>query len=52
MPGVETVDLSPSPVPNPNEPTRSRISRVLSDIHFWIPVAVLLAGLLLLGFFH
>jgi len=26
----------------------SRLSRVLTDIHFWVPVAVLLAGLLLL----
>jgi len=24
----------------------------LSDLHFWVPVAVLLAGLLLLRFMH
>jgi hypothetical protein len=28
----------------------SRLSNVLTDIHFWVPVAVLLAGLLLLSF--
>jgi len=30
--------------------TSSRLSSVLTDIHFWVPVAVLLAGLLLLKF--
>ncbi len=28
----------------------SRLASVLTDIHFWVPVAVLLAGLLLLKF--
>jgi len=28
----------------------SRLSSVLSDVHFWVPVAVLIAGLLLLNF--
>jgi hypothetical protein len=28
----------------------SRLSNVLTDVHFWVPVAVLLAGLLLLSF--
>jgi hypothetical protein len=28
----------------------SRLSSVLTDIHFWVPVAVLVAGLLLLSF--
>ena len=32
--------------------TPSRLSSVLTDIHFWVPVAVLLAGLLLLSFMH
>ena len=32
--------------------TPSRITRVLTDIHFWVPVLVLLAGLLLLRFIH
>jgi len=31
---------------------RSWMSSVFSDIHFWVPVAVLLAGLLLLRFIH
>jgi len=37
------------------EPTDSpketpRLKSVLTDIHFWVPVAVLLAGFLLLSF--
>ena len=28
--------------------TRSRIAVVLTDIHFWVPVIVLVGGLLLL----
>jgi hypothetical protein len=31
---------------------RSRAAKVLTDAHFWVPVAVLAAGLLLLRFFH
>jgi len=27
----------------------SRLSGVLTDVHFWVPVAVLIAGLLLLS---
>ncbi len=30
--------------------TSSCLANVLTDIHFWVPVAVLLAGLLLLKF--
>ncbi len=30
--------------------TSSWLTNVLTDIHFWVPVAVLLAGLLLLRF--
>ena len=30
--------------------TSSWLTNVLTDIHFWVPVAVLLAGLLLLKF--
>jgi hypothetical protein len=33
---------------NPN--TRGWWTSILSDIHFWVPVAVLLGGLLLLRF--
>ena len=28
----------------------SRFGSVLTDVHFWVPVAVLVAGLLLLSF--
>jgi hypothetical protein len=31
---------------------RSRAASVLTDVHFWVPVAALVAGLLLLMFFH
>jgi hypothetical protein len=30
------------------EESRSRIASVLTDVQFWVPVAVLLGGLLLL----
>jgi hypothetical protein len=31
---------------------RSRLSLVLSDVQFWVPVAVLLGGLLVLRWVH
>jgi hypothetical protein len=34
------------------ENSPSRLSSILTDIHFWIPVAVLIAGLLLLHSIH
>jgi len=34
------------------DPTRNWVTIVLTDIHFWVPVAVLLGGLLLLRFIH
>jgi hypothetical protein len=34
------------------EQARSRVASILTDIHFWVPVAVLFSGLLLLKFFH
>ncbi|HEX7698429.1 MAG TPA: hypothetical protein VF394_13560 [Candidatus Acidoferrum sp.] len=34
--------------PDPN--TRGRWASILSDIHFWVPLAVLMGGLLLLRF--
>jgi hypothetical protein len=34
--------------PDPN--IRGRWASILSDIHFWVPVAVLMGGLLLLRF--
>jgi hypothetical protein len=33
-----------------NQTSRGRISSIFTDIHFWVPAAVLLAGLLLLRF--
>jgi len=35
-----------------NETAPSRLANVLTDIHFWVPVAVLIGGLLLLRFIH
>ncbi|MGB2898559.1 MAG: hypothetical protein WBB89_04780 [Candidatus Acidiferrum sp.] len=32
--------------------TRNWVAIVLTDIHFWVPVAVLIGGLLLLRFIH
>jgi len=32
--------------------TRNWVVIVLTDIHFWVPVAVLIGGLLLLRFIH
>jgi hypothetical protein len=33
-----------------SEQTRNWMTIVLTDIHFWVPVAVLIGGLLLLRF--
>jgi hypothetical protein len=33
-----------------NPPNTSRLASILTDIHFWVPVAVLMGGLLLLRF--
>jgi hypothetical protein len=33
-------------------PTRGRVANIFTDIHFWVPAAVLLGGLLLLRFIH
>jgi hypothetical protein len=32
--------------------TRSWMATVFADIHFWVPVVVLVGGLLLLRFIH
>jgi hypothetical protein len=32
--------------------SRGRLSTIFTDIHFWVPALVLLAGLLLLRFIH
>jgi len=34
----------------PNTKARGRWASILGDIHFWVPVAVLMGGLLLLRF--
>ncbi len=35
-----------------SEEARNWTTSVLTDIHFWVPVAVLIGGLLLLRFIH
>jgi hypothetical protein len=40
------------PQSDPSEQSRTWISSVLTDIHFWVPVAVLIGGLLLLTAIH
>lgn len=37
---------------NTQKVARGRIASILTDIHFWVPAAVLLGGLLLLKFLH
>ena len=34
------------------KPMRTRAASIFTDIHFWVPAAVLLGGLLLLRFIH
>jgi hypothetical protein len=34
------------------DPARRRTASILTDIHFWVPLAVLIAGLLLLSLIH
>jgi hypothetical protein len=38
------------PSSSKNHPATSRLASILTDIHFWVPVAVLMGGLLLLHF--
>ncbi|HKV64480.1 MAG TPA: hypothetical protein VJO16_21420 [Candidatus Acidoferrum sp.] len=33
-----------------NQTSATRLASILTDIHFWVPVAVLMGGLLLLRF--
>jgi hypothetical protein len=33
-----------------NQPNANRLASIFTDIHFWVPVAVLMGGLLLLRF--
>jgi hypothetical protein len=39
-------------MPTEIAPKQSTLASILSDIHFWVPVAVLIAGLLLLRSLH
>ena len=39
------------PIDN-HESRRNWLSSVLTDVHFWVPVAVLIGGLLLLESIH
>ena len=35
-------------MPNESAPPQSTFASIVTDIHFWVPVGVLIAGLLLL----
>jgi hypothetical protein len=37
-------------MPNEISPRQSTLASILTDIHFWVPVAVLIGGLVLLTF--
>ena len=37
-------------MPNETAPRQSTLASILTDIHFWVPVAVLVGGLFLLTF--
>jgi len=52
MPGglVKLSEFMPANVTN--QSASSRLVSVLKDIHFWVPVAVLIAGLVLLRLIH
>jgi hypothetical protein len=39
-------------LPDKDNPPRPRFASVLTDIQFWVPLAVLLGGLLLLKSIH
>jgi hypothetical protein len=39
-------------MPKEIAPQQSRSASVLTDIHFWVPIAVLIGGLVLLTFLH
>jgi hypothetical protein len=42
----------PGPEIPPTDAARNWMMSVFTDIHFWVPVAVLIGGLLLLKFIH
>ncbi len=35
-------------MPNETAPRQSTLAYILTDVHFWVPLGVLIAGLLLL----
>ncbi len=37
-------------MPNETAPRQGTLASILTDIHFWVPVAVLIGGLVLLAF--
>jgi hypothetical protein len=37
-------------MPNEIAPRQSTLASILTDIHFWVPVALLVGGLVLLAF--
>jgi len=42
----------PGPEIPPTDAARNWMSSVFTDVHFWVPFAVLIGGLLLLKFIH
>jgi hypothetical protein len=38
------------PSSSTNQPNTRRVASIFTDIHFWVPIAVLMGGLLLLHF--
>jgi len=38
--------------PKNGSPQQSTLASIFTDIHFWVPVAVLIGGLVLLTFLH
>jgi len=39
-------------MPKQIAPKQSTLASIFTDVHFWVPVAVLIAGLVLLRFLH
>jgi hypothetical protein len=37
---------------SPPKPRARRLLRILGDVQFWIPIVVLVGGLLVLGWIH
>jgi hypothetical protein len=39
-------------MPKEITPTQNTLASILTDVHFWVPLAVLIGGLVLLKFLH